>query len=791
MAIPMKKPGVFDSRVNKVKKILEGKTAEEKAKAMVEYYSHGGSIDNILQLIEGKAVQVSSIRDLADSIGMKLERAEIPYVKVITNIQEQKVAIIFSRETPKETLQEATNRIGFPVDAKQTKKSWILKVDYAGQAIKTESQSSNKELKKVEQLFAQHSLPHTTNLLEHTIAKAKTMDSERLANETGLPFNLAQSIRKALKLEDSKRAITCSNCKGFMESVKENEFRCVSCLKIESFSAQQVYKAIIAENKKLCEMCGSPKIKLVEGKTKLVETEDCQNCGHTVKQEALTQADISPGTAGTNPNHDKIVVAGCPDCNGSLLDVGDSYRCLACKTSKMKDEINKSDIPSVESLKLEPANFTESSKRWKLQSGLPLIVEMSYEGDYESDDEQTPDYSKEIGEMGDYAVHVSGQNAKEAYEMLKSSGKLETAYVMKKEMGGAWAKMEQDDEPADEFMVSVPEMKAAQDIHHSLTSQEYPSLSVEMAGPDDDEMGMEDSGNMFASDEPEGEKPPEESANQASHLRMGEEDDDIGLDGDESPDDADMTSTGMDSESDEEPEDYIEPEEGYESDDEPEGGGEIEVPEPEEDCESDDEPEDGDDDSDDDGEELEEEEPEDDGEELDEKMGHPQYQVPVAPGSANATTHQTFQYPQGFPQYPAGDFPESVQGQHPGQQMDEGKMSVDQEIANINSQISNIPPHFLAESMDKPGISPQAVAPVMETINTAVGTEQNIVKDLFKESLIDVGAINQNLMEHKRKPLTEGQIKTISQLHSKRLDYKTIAHQTGIPAKTVRLVIGK
>ena len=555
MKIHMENPGKVKSRHDLVRD-MQGRDPKSIAESMVLYYMEGGSVDNILNILEGNEASVGSVRDYADDICLKLEDGGVSLVESNVDVDSQQLEIVLDRPS-QEMLQECVNRIGKDVGVSQRGDRVTLTVQYDGEMTSSIGSAPQKMVEGVRRSLRVGNKPISNKLAESIARNAKSMSAHRLAATFGISYADAVAVKGLHESRNSKkevRWIPCSNCSSVMDLTESKTHRCRSCGNEQMFTERElrrVRRETMGNGN--CRYCGEY---LKESR----EILSCPQCGWTRLSEGAETKQLNEttlaaqATAGgemamqqKDPYEQapELIPAGC-HCGSTLHREGQGkdaeYVCLGMdeedgQTSQHRfpvDQIFKPAGGEKEEPKQESANYVLKPKTakgaaiYKMRSGVNVVVEAKDEysgltgcheegiGDEKEDagmitysQKPGPTAEKDVGKkesLYEFAVMMrdsSIASQKEAVSRLRESGLLKGGVSVWHKTESGWDPLAEGVEPCGQILITAKNENVAQSVTDFLGKEgkktEMGRMNPMMAGKTKTEKEGED-------DEGEGEK---------------------------------------------------------------------------------------------------------------------------------------------------------------------------------------------------------------------------------------------------------------------------------------------
>lgn len=399
--------GVYSSRHDKIRRIKQESDYRKIAKNLLEYYAESGSLDNILSLLENKTFEILTPRDLLDHVSLLLESSNLKIKETFLDSDTQKIQISLV-EAKKEELQKVTNRLGFSVKCQVSQGVTTIFIE-------------TKNLK--------FTTPNETN-------------PKKLATQFGT------SYKKSLGLLESK---------GIKTPTKQPTKTCRMCCSV-MLESNDTHK---------CKSCGYE-----DTNPKLVEHRcDCYYCGGTLKEnvctdckwvykkeivETVVAANTAPGVM--TQTQSSVHPGACP-CGGSVLFIGDGFRCLTCDKTLTKNDLG---------------DFVQDKKESKESTNFVLspMVESTV---FFRQNRQAIIFEDQVASAPDqnYLLVVKDQEKlSEAYEYMLSQGYIGTSPIYQQTEQG-WQPF--DGVPTSSFVLACETSELANQIHNDLMTQGYDS----------------------------------------------------------------------------------------------------------------------------------------------------------------------------------------------------------------------------------------------------------------------------------------------------------------------------
>lgn len=424
----------------------------EKAKKMVEYFCHGGSVANIVRLIEGQIPEVNTLRDFADDVALRLEKSG----SVAGYIDAKSHAVIMLVEgVTKEKLQECVNQTGCKMQV---------------------SERTNGKFHLV-----------VTPKSDYSPIPCRE-SARRLSHQHAIFYEEAKRNGK-----EHRRAVPCPACHSEKTKVTEEQVRCLTC----DYQGKR-----LAESYKRCPACG-----LLENS----KAAHCSSCRQNMC-ETLTATAVGSSVAQTG-KATGIFPGACPHCGGTVIGVGDMFKCLSCSENIAPDKLRDvADSNSTDNQDQEQKEYTLVPEA----EDKPNEIDQDDPGKIDPDT-NTPGNPKLLNE-NEFVVLVKNDYQK-AYQQLIGEGYLAVAAALKilrKHRHGWRESSMADGEPDGEFMVVTDNEEIAHKIHDTLLSH---GIDAEIATPEELEKeekmgypGYHSPSATFDYENPGGVAPAQESA---------------------------------------------------------------------------------------------------------------------------------------------------------------------------------------------------------------------------------------------------------------------------------------
>ena len=368
-------------------------SAKEMAKMLVEYHERGGSAKNAVNLMEGKSLDIETIRDFADVVQIEARRAGAAGEKCFIDPLSGDI-LLESKEAPaREAVQRLSDALGVACRVTVGKRTRMRLAYPGGIGLEKSRKNDDGTRDMVESIVDASPVESfaTSDDVDRLVEAAATMTPKQIAERFAIPYALAKQVCQKAG-GPARPAVPCPLCASDLKTESKSSWRCPACDfkgKVSGFIQEAASKA------PRCSVCGS----FTESRGAR-----CQ-CGFDNRAaKSLTESAARP----TSEPAEKptIVESGCPSCKGTAAKIADSWTCLECRAN-----LTENQVMSLFSRKEEQEYTVEpSADRYGLPEG------------YSVESEDPAAYP--MG-GGDYDMEIAEQDDEEEYEDEFTSGSME------------------------------------------------------------------------------------------------------------------------------------------------------------------------------------------------------------------------------------------------------------------------------------------------------------------------------------------------------------------------------
>ena len=353
--------------------LIHSKNAKQRATSLVKYYENGGSINNVLRIIDRKIPQIESASDLAEHVmGVLRKKAYTP-----THLQINDNSVFVFIENGKDHfIPLLASTLGTPVRVNRTPKTegslnhYELELRY-DTTIHSINESIMRGTEVTDDLLDQLIYKLHKLGIRESASKIKDIAMQledghtvkRVAIINSTNGRTVRAIKESInKLRGRKGVIHCPNCDGlskFQESTRK--WKCTCCS--HSFKRKDgISESVKVES--TCPKC--PDHPLVTTESLDLKCNSCESTFEFVnnvltekkkpKKTTKKNKSISESDTGVT-DADKFKTSACPDCGGHVIETGDVYKCTACESVFEKSEMGHGD--DIEDEPMEPMEMDD------------------------------------------------------------------------------------------------------------------------------------------------------------------------------------------------------------------------------------------------------------------------------------------------------------------------------------------------------------------------------------------------------------------------------------------------